>query len=1162
MALADRIFDKTQEPTFTVRVNNVPVVPSSPLDLGGVPGVLRLSGGSSYDNPVPWVDIEVNRIPTWMQRGHAVIVEAGYSNEHARMFTGGLFARGDEDPDFLRTQCFVRGATDDDGDTVEATASLVGAPAIWPPVPAGQYIDFAVDNHLIHDTAKAAEVAVRELGRQARIPRRPSGSPTSRTLHCVGDLYGAFRSYKIAARDLSGETVEDAIGDVLTDSGIAAYQLDVPAYTLAAEGALLERMPGSGMLDKLMQIDGCRVQQLASGLVVVRVVEEQPAPTASYTYKANVFTLGTDTEARIDDLSGELKIVFNPLIQIGMTIALEIDYLGINGRFFVWGHRWEIGPEGAFSYLDLRGGDDFGGTIGINPIASFTWTSEQEVIGDAVLQVVTFDASGSFDPDGSLNPADYTWSDNQAIVSGTGEVLTVAIDPATDITGDWEVTLVVEDADGLTGTVTNVIPIEPASTAVVIPAIGAAMSTRASASPDGGQTWNDISGLSGDEISVDFKPSDGVSAGVLCYGYTDGSIKRTTNYAVSATTVKAAAGADGSINDIWWDKNLITRVWACTSTGRLYRSDNDGVTWVLHKDFGGTYALHRIATPIGGGVWVFGGRGDQTGTLIQYEASVGSGVWASVPVGGHLAADLVGASSSVTVAAAASRVAGELAIIFKGAALPGGVSIFHTADVFDGAGWTRATGLDGGLSDGRYIVPDFQPGVFHAAFGNRDVWHTTDGVAYTKTADVLPAGVTPNHALWFGDFIGGFSGVHLVAAENAGTTLGIYKSVDALTTALALRPATGFPAWPAGGKAKMVAIGVAAAVAGGGVAKLASSNRVMEWNGASTWTQIATLPAALRTKNFFRFASGKMVFMAEPAEDTGDIYHYDGASWTATLPSTANVGVYGMDVDSAGVLWAVMGNDSASNGSQATTPLTIHKSVDQGASWSLVHTDPGFGSSRSTRPADHFSHSVITCDKWGGGIYVACEGATAGEPEVIYSEDGGANWSTRTAPAEDPVINGTTAHIAFLNNDRVLLMSNITALGAKIVTYTDDFGDTWNDSTIPSMPSNTFGTICPYRASHFNRVIIAVQNKVYISEDNGLTFAEIGVGDVGFEIGALEYDPSLDIIALNFRGSGSTPPIFKYIEGAFSGSPTLSADASGSIGNHTTTSVASLAYPR
>jgi hypothetical protein len=801
----------------------------------------------------------------------------------------------------------------------------------------------------------------------------------------------------------------------------------------------------------------------ATATLVGSPLVQPPLPSGSYidgeegshlidtdTLAATLAGLYLTRYARIPRYAS-IEIAGDPQLELGQTLTLSFPELDLSGRFFVSGIEHNVDRTGYVTRLDLRGGDELGGEVNINPIAAFTYTAEREVMGNAVYTVVTFDASGSFDPDGGA--VSYAWSDNQSttpeIATLSDPIITVRADTS-GWSGDWEVTLTVTDSAGLTSTVTLTIPYSAEASAVWIPAIYAALGNNASATPDGGINWNDL--VDGTCVSVDCKPADAVTVGVACFGYTNGAIKKTTDFCVSAlTTVLAAAGANGTINHIWWDKNLPTRVWACTSTGRLLRSDSDGAngTWVVHKDFGNTYPLNRIATPAPQGVWVFGGRADVPSTLIQFEAVVGSGIWTSLTLGGELSTDLVGASSSATVAEAAHRVGDDLCIIFKGALLPGGVNLFYTATALDGgAGWKRATGLDASLSDGRFVVPDALPATFYANFGNRDIWATANGIAWTKTADVLPAGVTANHCLFFGDFVYGIAGVYLLACENAGTTLGIYKSTDGLVTVQALRPATGYKAWPTGATGEQIAIGPSG----------------MTIPGGSIIPPVAYLQGG---------AGGT------PNDSTPDLaYQNPPAGWlTTALPAILGAGPRPYTFSST--LWFV--TDTSGFGNESTSSAVLRSTGGGPGAWATAPIGD------ETQVAPQKGGIAVMCKDAAGNIWGARQtGSNTGHPiatDIYKSPDNGATWGTSkktvstASAARSPL--QIVAHPTNANIIALITCKWYDGDNRVIVWVTNNGGAIWTENA-PTVASGNNFPIITNTASAIPRVII-LQNGRFIA---------------------------------------------------------------------------------
>lgn len=107
---------------------------------------------------------------------------------------------------------------------------------------------------------------------------------------------------------------------------------------------------------------------------------------------------------------------------------------------------------------------DFQLTPGVPPVASFTYTP----IDPLVNETVTFDASGSYDPNGTI--VNYEWDFGDGI-SDTGLVVTHAYSTE----GTFTVTLTVTDNDGLTDTTAATVTISLPTTLYVYPPVSSAM---------------------------------------------------------------------------------------------------------------------------------------------------------------------------------------------------------------------------------------------------------------------------------------------------------------------------------------------------------------------------------------------------------------------------------------------------------------------------------------------------------------------------------------------------------------------------------------------------------------------------------------------------------------------------------------------------------------
>jgi hypothetical protein len=106
---------------------------------------------------------------------------------------------------------------------------------------------------------------------------------------------------------------------------------------------------------------------------------------------------------------------------------------------------WYDGTANTFVVIDTDGGTGGGGTTNQDPVASFTYAPSDPVAGETI----TFDASDSYDPDGSIVSYEWDW-----ISDGDVDATGVTADRVYTSSGQRTVTLVVTD-DGEDGAGTN-----------------------------------------------------------------------------------------------------------------------------------------------------------------------------------------------------------------------------------------------------------------------------------------------------------------------------------------------------------------------------------------------------------------------------------------------------------------------------------------------------------------------------------------------------------------------------------------------------------------------------------------------------------------------------------------------------------------------------------
>lgn len=1122
-------YDTTQFPTFEVIVNGTRLAPFNPTSVDGIPAVISVKGQVSFDSPVPACTLELTQIPNW-PRGLTVIVNAGYSNVNTRMFTGGIFTRGDEDPEYLRTRALMLGATDAAGTQISVEASAIGAPVVWPPRPAGQFIDFSIDNHLIWDEPTAVEEASLALRERARIPAKPTGKFLGRIVAARGDLYGAFASFKIPEADFSGMTTTAAMAQVLTASGVSAFDTSlVPAYTLAASGATVDRSSGIQQLQLLM-IKGVKVQQLKSGIVLLKPTDFQPAPTPAFSYS----TINGD-DCRIISTTGEIRVPFNPDLEIGMTGAMTIPEINVSGNWFLWGHRWELGPQGAWSYLDMRGGPDFGGTIDISPVASFTYVVDQQVIEDDIYDIVTFNFETTHDPDGTIT--DISVTDNQTPnvidvdLGATKRVKTVAVKHS-DIAAPWLVTETATDNNGLTRALEREIDVAASSTALQIGAIGVAGATNSMLSLDGGKTFvTDLpTGVGEGGVNcIAMRPADGVHFGHAVRSRQH-ALDVTRDGGATWTEVLPYATGGSNFQYMAWDWRNTLVVWALTVLGKLFVSIDAGATFGLHTDFRATTYNDTTTTPTAVGTWIGlpagnfgetpvfigGGTADPGIPLMAFVNNPGetSPLWVRIPFGGELGADLI-AGGHGSVHTFGGTFAPEMILGLReisGALEP----IYYTTDFTNPALWKRQTGLSS-PGDVRILVGDAPiagQGIFHAMFaGQRRVAHidaSSGAPVITETADVLPSGFSPNHGLFMSDVLTGltgFSDIYLVAASDDAGTGGIFKAAGNFFTSLAsIYP--GIAAWPEPSFGMMISVGApGSSVPGAGTLLRVSGDgadgSVVQRLMTSTWQTIPTgdLTAHAQELQFLQLGGGHLLMFADPVGGFGDVLHSGdgGLTWDVAFTAVGTVFPMSFDVGADGTVWLIT-LDGAN-----VDPAKIYKSVDHGATFALNYTI-----TMGIAP-DPERRSMIAADKTNpNNVIVLSIDATG----PVYTIDGGANWIENPTP-----VDAIPSFSDDYHTDKMFLPGNVVALlveynpdGNGAIYTSPDYGDHWTlRQAFTTIHADVFA---PYHLTHGNIVFAVAAGAIWRSTNGAISWTQISaVGSPDdFAVTSMEYDRAADIL--------------------------------------------------
>ena len=796
-------------------------------------------------------------------------------------------------------------------------------------------------------------------------------------------------------------------------------------------------------------VEGCTYVDAAGENILIHSTASAPSPwvlnpNGTQAYNAELFTNELiDTIAKAGEVAGRIVALKNrmitsitlpihgdPQVNLGVTVrVIDLDYTGIDARWFVESYTSRLDSSGFTTTLTLLGGTEAGGTINVFPFALFTYAVDYEVIGDRNWAIVTFDASGSIDPDGTIaDPAGYVWTaaaPNAGVIAGTGKIRTVAVDPAA-YTPPLKVTLTVTDNEGATDAMELEIDITAGAAAVVIPALFTANDKWFSATPDGGINWNDQAYVAGGVISVSAKPEDYANYGIAVYGTYTGGLWRTTDYCATALT-QVMADYGHPITHVWWDRNLPTRVWACSQNGMIFRSDNDGLTWYAWDDlaarFGlGNIRLQRLSTPSPKGLWAFGGTG--TGyPLIVWDADLNHN-WSHANLGGGLLVNLdaAGLPVDVYVADAACGEYNALAIILNSATIT--TAVYYTDDIFgDGSRWGWATACSVN-SLGAWIQPDHIPGQYCFGYTNNNLVYRGDVTAGVMAVTLAPGSLTvghgQNHGWWMGAWLGAFSGVYLVSAMSLANESGTSTARDATSLTDATK------VWPldimigctvsSGGKTMVITDSTANKVIGAGW-----SGGGMPALGAYTITKA---PGFIY-KTFDRFETNP-VGLLRPAVG------FDAAP----VASRAYMTVPGAQ-GTAGIAYdekLVATENQAGNARQSRL---IGAGV---ATWDAAAAITGCSGGTYPRIFPMTANLWFAID-WGNDDDSYGYGAGA------RTEDGGDTWAATPAPAW--VNSGGFHHFGQDAGGRIWAIAHDTHTTYRrtAIYYSDDDGDSWTLST-------------------------------------------------------------------------------------------------------------------
>jgi len=285
----------------------------------------------------------------------------------------------------------------------------------------------------------------------------------------------------------------------------------------------------------------------------------------------------------------EIEVPFDPRLDLGTTLGIvDPQVTKLSGNWWIRAYHHVLNATSANTSVSLFGGDQSGTTGVTEPRPDFTWKVEQELIGNAIMQVITF-SEVTASPSSKI--VDYHWTDDYA--GGAMDVhgpdlfkVTRAYDPA--LATVVHVTLTVTDDSNPPQviSITHNVDVTASNTAgVYAPMMSCAAGNTCMVTITGGRTWIDKATPSGlaKVTAITYDPTKPTDPLIFFFGTTTGRIYRTIDN--NGTLVLVYTDVDGDpITCIIADIVRRGLLWA-TTTDRVLFSPDFGVTWYVYTDF-------------------------------------------------------------------------------------------------------------------------------------------------------------------------------------------------------------------------------------------------------------------------------------------------------------------------------------------------------------------------------------------------------------------------------------------------------------------------------------------------------------------------------------------------------------------------------------------------
>ncbi len=671
----------------------------------------------------------------------------------------------------------------------------------------------------------------------------------------------------------------------------------------------------------------------------------------------------------------EIEVPFDPRMALGTTITIDDPAVtGHGGNWWVHGYQHSLSPSVAVTRLSLFGGDQSGTTGEILPQPDFTWDIERQLIGNALMAIVTF-TSTSQDYDGWIRT--HHWVDNYAggvnDVEGELTKVTFAYDPSVDPAIDMKLT--VTDNDGNEASVTHSIDMTTDNSDIYAPVVSCAGGNTCMATFDGGRSWQDIATPSGSAIvtALTYDPSVPQAEMVVLFGTDNGRIYRSIDGMQNLVLEYTDTDGD-AITAIKPDTDRRGVVWA-TTTDRVLLSLNYGDTWGIYTDFNSSVnwpkhgAGHvnpgptdprpinaiEVSSAEVNRIWIFGGVGDvvESWFATNWIPDGGANWWSEISQGDGAGAAVRNALDTVVDFVVSHATSGDLGLIFErtGGGVPTNPYIFASpfypvgnAQWKVGGGAMVSPGADGVAVAGN----NNQVEQFGAFLDNTNFYVANDGRSFWPIVGVLPGtGANRPH-----DLVGvrAWRDMYLGATDE-----GIIKSIDGGETWNFFRPVAApiSTTWPGGAIGWDIAIeyrrprsyNVAAIVRD----TTASAEMALAIRTATGgWVDRGPLPTAHadrphRLWHWPQISDQVLFYVRYTAAGFGHdeaLYRTpdQGTTWTS-LSVAPMQSTYAMARASDGTLWASGESHAGGHGGLGQFAHEIFRSPDDGLTWEKVYED-------------------------------------------------------------------------------------------------------------------------------------------------------------------------------------------------------------------------------